>query len=416
MPTIVQAVEKDKNFSNIKGRKRLNDRESALLNAAYVVAEAELSKLKIKYEKKSGDHRVEQERTKTATIATMARIEGFGKFLTTPYLEYFPDKEKLSEDIIIEGECNLTPNDSSGNPVENRTQSSSPMYSKSHNGVAESLPGWSKPVILFIEHTFARMTPLTTALWFMIFVAAAIGLGWAQKSYLESNYDFMAKENLRLKEEATKHSGNFEKYSLLEAESDKKNKIISGLKADNANLNGVNIKIKEENSYQSSKFQNELLELQQQQQIAISKFQENTDAATKSQISALTEAKLRLEAENSIQNENYIKLKTKNESLLIETSDNKVLIGNQEKSITDLNNSAIQQQSQIRALQNVRSQKNTLVAFTNSILELVNEVLYEPRYLRTNPYERKDDFTKGFKKLRSPLRDTLDQLVIRKTM
>ena len=52
MPTIAEAVENDDNYSTVKGRKKLSDREAALLNAAYVVAESELAKVKVRYEKR----------------------------------------------------------------------------------------------------------------------------------------------------------------------------------------------------------------------------------------------------------------------------------------------------------------------------------------------------------------------------
>lgn len=418
MPTIAQYVEKDTNFLKVKGRKKLSDRESALLNAAFVVAEAQLAKLKVKYEKKAGDQRVEQERVKTATIATMAaaKIEGFGKWLTTPYIEYFPHPQTAEN--VIEGQIVdvSVSEQSTNNEVHAAELVGKNELDRNDRGVADALPGWSKPVVLFIEQTFAKMTPLTTALWFLIVVTAFVALGLAQKTYLESSYDHLGEQNKRLLAANSELNEKLKQFDTFEAQASQDKKVISGLQADIERLKSEVQAADKQLTTRNEEYQQKLVELQTQQQQTIAKYQENTDAATKSQIEALSEAKLRLQNENASKENKISLLAKENESLVRTKEENAGLILRQEKTIRDLNTSAAQQQKQLRSLQHVRGQKNTLVAFSNSVLELVNEVLYERRYLRVNPYERREDFTMGFNKLRKASKETLDNLGIRESM
>lgn len=409
MLTIADLVERDSNFLAVKGRRRLNDREAALLNAAYVVAESQLSKYKVRVEKRSGDQRVEQERARIAVIRAqaMVQVERIGKWLNTPYIEYFPDGNSVTETEVGKNENEV---------VSRKLLPARAEPARNDSEVAKALPGWAKPVVLFIEQTFARMTPLTTALWFLIVVVAFIALGWAQKSYLESSFDYIAKENTRLQSENLDLRTKLDNTDLAIAQSAQDSRIISGLQAESDRLKGQLQAAIEKEKQVRDESQAKLIELQQQQAETILKFQENADAATRSQIEALSEAKLRLQSDLASKEAVISDLNSRNETISREGSDDKALIAQHERTISDLNSSVAQQQTQLRTLQSLRSQKNALVAFTNSILELVNEVLYEARYSRVNPYERREDFTSGFLKLRNASKSTLDDLGIRASM
>lgn len=416
VPTIAQIVEEDSNFKKVKGRKGLSDRESALLNASYVVAEAELSKLKVKFERKAGDERVALERVEAVSFIAKAAstFEGVGRWLNTPYLEFLPRKESEVKNIIgevIDANELKNSNNKTSNAVSNKSDS------KNDRVVAESLPGWSRPVVLFIEQTFAQMTPLTTAIWFFIIVIAFIALGFAQKSYLESNYDYISNENNRLKEQVVELNKKLESYGALESQSAQDKNIIDGLKSDNEQLKGKVQTLQENNNSINADFQRKIVDLQAQQQIAIAKFQENADAATKGQIEGLSQSKLRLEKENYLMADEIKQLKDKASDLKANLEVRDKAVAKQDNTIRGLNSTTEQQQEQIRSLQDERAQKLILVAFTNGVLELVNDVLYEPRMFRVNPYERRDDFTKGFEKLRqASTKPKLDSLGIREAM
>lgn len=418
MPTIVQYVEKDANFLKIKGRKKLSDRESALLNAAFVVAESQLSKLKVKYEKSTADKRVEQERVKTATIATIAaiRIEGFGKWLNTPYIEYFSNdhsSDNVTEGQIIEQDRPIQLADHVKQSDKLITDSSTGYSDRS---VADALPGWSRPIVLFIEQTFARMTPLTTALWFLIITMAFIALGIAQKSYLEGSFEHLGDENERLLAQESEFKENLEKLKIVEAQALQDKNMISSLRADNEEIRGEAEDAKTNLALKTKEFQLRFETQESQHQNVINSLQENADVAIKSQLEALTATKLRLQSENNSKNDQIDRLTEEADDFKQKYNKNEVTVKNQANTISDLNTSIENQELRLLSLQQERSQKNTLIAFNNSILELVNEVLYKRRYRRVNPYERKEDFTEGFNKLRRASKSTMDDLGIRKSM
>jgi hypothetical protein len=417
MPTIAEAVENDDNYSTVKGRKKLSDREAALLNAAYVVAESELAKVKVRYEKKVGDHRVQKEKTKTAVLATLAssKIKGIAEFLVTPYIDHAPreltsdSKNKSGE--IIEGEIIKE----RVNEIDDDEKNENSQISKEREAV-EAAPAWSKSIIFFIEHLFAKLSPLTTAIWFLLLVAAAGAAGWAQKTYLESNYDHLNKTNERLEKELESLTDQKIKIESLEAEKLTNEKLISGLNAEIETLKTSASDLEVEIGKQATDFQNQLVDLQNKQAQTIVSFQENLDIASKNQIEALTESNKRLELEAI-----NLKVEIDQQKQLISALESTakadlISIEKQSSTIEDLNGTVSLLNEQLTSANQASGQLSAVVAFTNSTIALVDEVLYKPRVTRSLVIERREDFTSGFEKLRKTSKNTLDLLGIRSSM
>jgi hypothetical protein len=232
MTTIAERVEGNKNYQKIKGRKKLSEREASLLNSAYVVAENELSKLKVKVERKSGDARVEQQKVVTMGVALSFSegIKSFGGFLVRPYGENRQRIPLQSHELIDTVAGNTYQQDEIiDSPVKNEPKNPD-LKAATHSTAVDSLPSWPKAIVLFIEHGFSKMSPLTTAIWFLIIVSGAIAFGWAQKTYLTSTYNHVIEENKRQTSKISELEGSLKVLEGFKNEIEIKKKLIAALR------------------------------------------------------------------------------------------------------------------------------------------------------------------------------------------
>src|SRR5262249_42955121 len=118
-------------------------------------------------------------------------------FMTRPYMDYFRPAPVAAIAAPTEHKEPEGPKQLEGSQAAESETEPDPSE-RTYRSMVESFSGWPKAGLLFIENTFARMSPLTTAIWFGIVIAGAGALGWAQRTYLHATYDYYRERSAKL--------------------------------------------------------------------------------------------------------------------------------------------------------------------------------------------------------------------------
>jgi len=404
MQSFASIVEDNEQFQLAKGRRKLDEREQALLNAVYHVAEFELSKLRLSYTRKAAEAKQERERRNFMRIAlTLVGPEGRRAaigFLTRPYIDYFKPPEILeasTSDMPAEAK------DAEPTPKSNSAPHSSGKKDQPYRSMVEAFTGWPKAALLFVESSFARMSPLTTAVWFAIVVVGATAFGWAQRTYLVGTYDYfkqraaqvdVAEEQLR-EAKTRAENASLEKRST-ELELSAANKALEAAKRDRAT--------------EQAEWQRRLQELRDDNRKTQELLSKNAGEAVQNKLAAL-DAKV-----TAFETAKDEAVKARDEAIAKAEGlarDKELLESKLQEIKRDLETekqTAKTEKDRADAAQRGATNGRALAAFSNSLIALVSEVFFDKRTREGELWQRRKEFQAKFDQLSSDHASALDSL------
>lgn len=400
---LLTQVNRSDEYAQIVAKRPLSTREQLLKQIVLRIAEENISRERIKHTETKGNLNMAEQQTKFALFAgSTGQALGSGiNFLFTPFAEmpelYFgknhPKKEleqavqtnrdsASTNEISTSGKCDVA-HDSSAKKNDSKLE----MF-------IAGLPKWIQACLLFTKDRLTGLSPMTTAVLFVLGISVAIMHGEYSRTNLENSYK-LAQDDIK------KYKADAEKLPQIEAQLEKLNTDYKSLQISQLGIEDQSSELRQTLSEKTQQLKQleekhlaEIDSLREAHKSELTNLRGALEEETLKKITKLEQDNLQLENDLKKQreeaNDNYKSLQDTKRDLGIAQS----TISQKIELIESLRTDTTSKDKRIRELAQYEDNFIRLSSFTRDVLGLVKDNLINSstRYITNNRTEFKEKY------------------------